>query len=87
MVIIPIKYHGRTFGTIHLADEVEGLIPFKTVEFLEAIAPLVGETIHRFGLESELQRNYETQKAINFLLRLSLKDIPLEEFLQGTLHK
>ncbi len=85
MAIIPIKYHGRTFGTIHLADEKEGLIPFKTIEFLEAIAPLVGETIHRFGLESELQRNYETQKAINFLLRLSLKDIPLEEFLQGTL--
>lgn len=85
VAIIPIKYHDQTFGTIHLADEKEGLIPFKTVQFLEAIAPLVGETIHRFNLESELHRNYETQRAINSLLRLSLKNIPLEEFLQGTL--
>lgn len=85
VAIIPIKYHNQTFGVIHLADEKEGKIPFKTIEFLEAIAPLVGETIHRFNLEAELHRNYETQKAINSLLRLSLKDIPIEEFLQGTL--
>jgi len=83
--IIPIKYHDQVFGSIHLTDEREGLIPLKTIEFLEAIAPLVGETIHRFNLESELHRNYEIQKAINFLLRLSLEDIPLNEFLEGAL--
>lgn len=86
VAIIPIKYHGQTFGAIHLADEKEGKIPSRTIEFLEAIAPLVGETIHRFNLESELHRNYETQKAINSLLRLSLEDLPLEEFLEGALH-
>jgi signal transduction histidine kinase len=83
--IIPIKYHDQVFGAIHLTDEREGLIPLKTIEFLEAIASLVGETIHRFNLELELHRNYEIQKAINFLLHLSLEDIPLNEFLEGAL--
>lgn len=83
--VIPIKYHDQIFGVIHLTDEREGLIPLKTIEFLEAIAPLVGETIHRFNLESELHRNYEIQKAINFLLQLSLENIPLNEFLEGAL--
>ncbi|MGB9630300.1 MAG: histidine kinase, partial [Thermodesulfobacteriota bacterium] len=86
LAIIPIKYQDRFFGIIHLADEKEGLVPSKTIEFLEAIAPLVGESIHRFNLESNLHRNYETQKAINSLLNLSLKDIPLDEFLEGTIH-
>ncbi len=85
IAIIPIKYRNKIFGTIHIADEREGLISLKKVEFLEAISPLVGETIDRFNLEMELHRNYETQKAINSLLHLSLKDIPLEEFLEGTI--
>lgn len=86
LAIIPIKYHDKIFGTIHLADEREGLTPLKKVEFLEEISPLVGETIDRFNLEMELQRNYETQKAINSLLRLSLEDIPFEEFIEGALN-
>ncbi len=86
VAIIPIKYHDKIFGTIHLADERKELVPLKTIEFLEAVAPLVGETIHRFNLESEVYRNYETQKAINSLLHLSLEDIPLEDFLERTLN-
>ncbi|MGQ9637780.1 MAG: MASE3 domain-containing protein [Thermodesulfobacteriota bacterium] len=83
--IIPIKYYDQVFGAIHLTDEREELVPLKTIEFLEAIAPLAGETIHRFNLESELNRNYEIQKAVNFLLQLSMEDIPLNEFLEGAL--
>jgi len=86
LAIVPIKYHDQIFGTIHLADERERLVPLKKIEFLEAISPLIGETINRFNLESELNRNYETQRAINFLLRLSLEDISIEDFLKGALN-
>lgn len=86
IAIIPIKYHDKIFGIIHLADEREGMVPVKKVEFLEAVSPLVGETINRFNLESELNRNYEIQKAMNSLLRLSLEDFSLDEFLRETLN-
>lgn len=85
VAIIPIRYRGEMVGAIHLADEKEEMAPLKTVTFIETITPLIGEAVHRFTLESDRDRNYETQKAINFLLRFSLEDIPLEEFLEGTL--
>ncbi len=83
--IIPIRHHDKVFGAIHLADEREGMVPAKTIDFIESIAPLIGEAVQRFSLEAELKRNYETQNTINSLLRLSLEDVPLEEFLEGTL--
>lgn len=85
VAVIPIRYRDEMIGAIHLADERQGRAPSSVVEFLETLTPLIGEAIHRFNLESELHRNYETQKAINSLLRLSLENIPLEEFLERTL--
>lgn len=87
VAIIPIRYREKMVGAIHLADEKEEMVPLKMVEFIETMSPLIGEAIHRFTLESDLHRNYETQKAINSLLRLSLENIPLEEFLEGTLDR
>lgn len=85
VAVIPIRYHDEMIGAIHLADERQDMAPLKAVEFIETMSPLIGEAIHRFNLESEFHRNYETQKAINSLLRHSLEDIPLEDFLEGTL--
>ena len=41
-------------GAIHVADEKEGMVPLKTVEFIESISPLIGEAVHRFSTEEEL---------------------------------
>jgi PAS domain S-box-containing protein len=43
-------------GAIHLADEREGKVPLKTVEFIESISPLIGEAVHRFSTEEELMK-------------------------------
>ena len=85
LAIIPIYYRNEIIGAIHLADEKEGMVPTKTISFIESMTPLMGEALKRFNLESEVKRNYETQNMINSLLRLSLEDVPLEEFLEGTL--
>jgi PAS domain S-box-containing protein len=53
----PIKYQGRLFGTIHLADPREGRFPAETIEFIESAAPLVGEAIHRFQVEESLRES------------------------------
>ncbi len=53
--IVPIRYREEVLGAIHLADEREGQLPLKAMEFIESMAPLIGEAIHRFNLEEELK--------------------------------
>jgi PAS domain S-box-containing protein len=50
----PIYYQNRLFGTIHLADPNEGRFPAESIAFIESVAPLVGEAIHRFQVEESL---------------------------------
>jgi len=54
VAIIPIRYHEKILGTIHLADEKEGIVPLRNIEFLESMAPLIGEAVNGFNLEEEL---------------------------------
>jgi len=54
--VIPITYRDQTLGAIHMADSREAFFSPETVEFLESIAPLIGEAIHRFHAEEELAR-------------------------------
>ncbi len=56
VAVVPIKYQERILGAIHLADEGEGLVPHKSVEFLEQTALIFGEAIYRFGIEEERMR-------------------------------
>jgi len=66
VAVVPIRYRGIVLGAIHLADEVENKVPLDTVEFLEDMAALVGEAVHRFDVEASLrlneQRLLEAQK-------------------------
>jgi PAS domain S-box-containing protein len=55
--IVPIRYHGEVLGAIHLADEREGQVPLKAMEFIESVAPLIGEALHRFDLEEEIRES------------------------------
>jgi light-regulated signal transduction histidine kinase (bacteriophytochrome) len=44
-------------GAIHLADRRPGQFPPASVGFLESMAPLIGEALHRFSTEAELARH------------------------------
>jgi PAS domain S-box-containing protein len=52
-----IRYGNELLGTIHLADRRAGKFPAETVEFIESVAPLVGEAIHRFEIEEALRES------------------------------
>ncbi|HWI57681.1 MAG TPA: GAF domain-containing protein, partial [Bacillota bacterium] len=54
LAIIPIRYRDKVLGALHLADPRPNHFPRRTVEFIEAMAPLIGEAIHRFQAEAEL---------------------------------
>jgi len=55
VAVIPICYGERILGAIHLADETENRVTFKSLEFIESMAPLIGEAVNRFNLEEELK--------------------------------
>jgi signal transduction histidine kinase len=71
LAVIPIRYRERVLGTIHLADEKEGLVPMKTVDFIESMAPLIGEAIHRFTLEEELKDSEQRLRQLSSELLLA----------------
>lgn len=56
LAAIPIRYRDRMRGLIHLADRRAGAVPPATVAFLEYVVPLIGEAIHRYDTEAELER-------------------------------
>jgi len=59
VAVVPIRFLDKTVGAIHLADEREGRVPFKIVEFIELIAPLIGEAFYRYTMEKKLRQKYK----------------------------
>jgi signal transduction histidine kinase len=57
IAVVPIRYRDEVFGAIHLADSKKDMIPLPKVQFIEAtVSPLIGEAIHRFNAEGELEK-------------------------------
>jgi PAS domain S-box-containing protein len=56
IAVIPVRHRDRVLGALHLADERKGVFPLQTVEFLERIALIIGETLGRFSVEEEQVR-------------------------------
>jgi PAS domain S-box-containing protein len=57
LAIIPIHYREKILGAIHLADKQANKVPSENIEFLEDMAALIGEAVHRFDVESTLRLN------------------------------
>ncbi|HWX22593.1 MAG TPA: PAS domain S-box protein [Candidatus Binatia bacterium] len=56
LAVVPIRYRGGVLGAIHLADPRPDRFPLPAIEFVETMAPLLGEAIHRFQAEAELAK-------------------------------
>ena len=57
VAVIPIRYQDQILGALHIADGETDKLPPATVELLESAVPLIGEALHRFGIEEELRRH------------------------------
>lgn len=53
---IPIRYHERILGLIHLADEREGIFSQKIIEFMETLSYIIGEAITKYKAQEDLAR-------------------------------
>jgi PAS domain S-box-containing protein len=58
--IVPVRYQDKVLAAIHLADPLPGKLTPPIVDFMESISTLIGEAIHRFTVEEELQRASST---------------------------
>ncbi len=59
LAVVPIKYQDQGLGVIHMADEREGIITLKNLEFIEQLAVIAGEAIYRFSAEEQLRKSQE----------------------------
>lgn len=57
VAIVPVRYRDEILGAIHLADERPGSLSPRMAEFIEMMAGIVGEAVHRFNLEAELRQS------------------------------
>jgi len=75
IAVVPVRHGDTVLGAIHLADEREGMVPRKSIEFIEQLAFIIGEAIYRFGIEEELRRNYEALRESEKRYRSLVEDI------------
>jgi PAS domain S-box-containing protein len=64
LAIVPVRYHEKVIGVIHLADDTEGMLPLTRVEFIETLAPIIGEAICSFNAAEELRRSQEEMRSL-----------------------
>ena len=55
LAVVPIRYRQGILGAIHLADLTPERVPTEVVRFLEDMAMLIGEAVHRFDIEVNLR--------------------------------
>jgi signal transduction histidine kinase len=70
LAVVPVRYRQKVLGAIHLADEKQNMAPPETVSFLESMAMLVGEAIHRFNTENDLRRSQKQLRLLTSQLSL-----------------
>ncbi|MGD0572623.1 MAG: PAS domain S-box protein [Sedimentisphaerales bacterium] len=75
LAVVPIRYRDKVLGAIHLADRKGNKTPAQTVEFIENMAMLIGEAVHRFDIETELRQSEERYRQ---LVELSPEGIGVE---------
>ncbi|HML75780.1 MAG TPA: PAS domain S-box protein [Anaerohalosphaeraceae bacterium] len=75
LAVIPVHYRDAIIGVIHLADKRKNQFPPAMVDFLESVAMLIGEAVHRFGIETELRNSEERYR---LLVELSPEGIGVE---------
>jgi PAS domain S-box-containing protein len=69
--VIPIRYRKEILGAIHLADENKNKVPKEGVEFLEDMAFLIGEAVHRFDIEQKILADQTMLRALALELELA----------------
>ena len=64
VIIVPIIHQNERLGIIHLADRRNNKADENMAQYLETIAALIAEAIHRFDVEEKLTESTERLKTV-----------------------
>jgi PAS domain S-box-containing protein len=79
---IPLRYHKKKDGTIFPVEISSSVF---MVNGRQLVCGVIRDITERKKTEEIIQRNYDTQAAINWVLHISLENIPLEAVLKQSL--
>ena len=72
---VGIHFRDQVVGAVHLADRRPNRFDAGIIEFIEAVAPLIGEALHRFKVEGQLRESeqrfrsmFERHEAVMLLI-------------------
>ena len=71
IAVVPIRYRKEILGAIHLADNNKNKVQTENVEFLEDMALLIGEAVHRFDIEQKILADQTMLRALASELELA----------------
>ncbi len=74
--VVPLRFGDKILGAIHVADTSEGMLPPDVIDFIEAVAPIIGEGIHRFLLQGQLTQQLRSLFQEQNQLKAVLKQAP-----------
>lgn len=56
VAVIPIRFHNKIIGAVHLADKSGNKVQGEVVKFIESVISIVGESINKFNLKDSLDK-------------------------------
>lgn len=83
LAAVPVYYRKEILGLIHIADMKKNMVPLAKVEFIETtLAALLGEALHKFNAEAELDeyRRSLEEKVQQRTQELARSNRDLEQF-------
>ncbi|MCE5340712.1 MAG: PocR ligand-binding domain-containing protein [Planctomycetaceae bacterium] len=83
LAVIPIHYRKEVLGVIRIADLKKDMVPLSKIEFVEiTISVMLGEAVHRFNAEAELDeyRRHLEEKVELRTQELARSNKELEQF-------
>ena len=81
-LLVPLRYHRKKDGTIFPVEISSSVFIANGRQF---VCGIIRDITERKKAEEVIQRNFDTQAAINWVLHISLEDIPLEAVLKQSL--
>jgi PAS domain S-box-containing protein len=83
LAAVPVYYQNEILGLIHIADLRKDMVPLAKIEFIETtLAALLGEAVHKFNAEAELDeyRKRLEEKVQQRTQELARSNKDLEQF-------
>jgi len=76
VAVIPIKYQETVLGAIHIADQSDNKLSYKTIRFIETMSVYIGEALHSLILNKRLRKAEQDILIKNIVNQVTVESMP-----------